>query len=43
MIANEDKLLCEPERAQAGGERNLGGFVDDTIVELASGEQRAMM
>jgi len=43
VIANEDELVCESQRAETGGERNLGSFVDDTIVELASGEQSATM
>ena len=43
VIANEDELVCESQRAETGGERNLGSFVDDTVVELASGEQSAMM
>ena len=43
VISNEDKLVCESQWAETGGERNLRSFVDDAIVELASGEQSAMM
>ena len=43
VIANEDELICESQRAETGGECNLGSFVDDTIVELASGEQSTTM
>jgi hypothetical protein len=43
VIANKDKLFCESQWAETGGERNLRSFVDDAIVELASGEHSAMM
>jgi len=38
MIANKDKLVCESQRAEAGRKGNLRSFVDDAVVELASGE-----
>ena len=39
MITDEDKLVCESQRAQTSGKGNLRSFVNDAVVEFASGEQ----
>ena len=38
VIADEDKRVRESQRAETGGKGDLRGFVDDAVVELASGE-----
>jgi len=43
VIADKDKLVCESQWTEAGGERNLRSFIDDAVVELASGEQSAVI
>ena len=41
VISDEDKCICEFEWAQTRREGDLGGFVDDTVVEIPAREKRA--
>jgi hypothetical protein len=43
VITDKDKLVCESQWAEAGGKGDLRSFIDDAVVELASGEQSAII
>jgi len=43
VITDKDKFVRKSQWAEAGGERNLRSFVNDAVVELASGEQSAVI
>lgn len=41
MITDEHELVGEPERPQAGRKSNLRRFINDTVIESPTREQRA--
>lgn len=38
VISYQDKSVRHPQRSDAGGQSDLGGFIDDAIVEFAPGK-----
>ena len=40
VVADEDELVREPQRTEAGWKGDLRGLVDDAVVELALAEER---
>ena len=43
VITDKNKLVCESQWAEAGGEGNLRSFVDDAVVKFAFGKQSAII